>query len=88
MVGFGLVSRMASFGQACLKLFYYAMHINSTVNKADQERWLEKRFWIRKEVKDMWRHPDTGIGYHFNAALKLAKEDCRLDPDFEVPPAM
>ncbi len=62
------------------------MHVNNA-SREDQERWLEHRAWQRKQnLKDMWRHPDTGIAYHFNAAIKLAKEDCRLDPDFQVPP--
>ena len=54
------------------------------LSKEDQIKWLQQRNWEPDGL--MWRDPDTGIKYGFDAALKRAIDECRVPADYELHP--
>lgn len=64
-------------------------HVN-TYSPEDKAKWLKQRGWTpvqrAPDQPIMWRDPDRGITYHFDVAMKMALEACRLPADFELTP--
>ena len=78
-----LFANVSCFAVACgLELVLSSMNIDEQPREI-QEKWLHQRGW-RSRGPSFWVHPDTGVPYGFNYALKLAQQDARLPADMEL----